>query len=579
MNLRAALGQRVQAAFSACGADGPALVKPAARPEFGDYQANGAMALAKQLGRKPRELAEDCVSALMSAEETAQQRLIQSAEVAGPGFINLSVSTQALIAQVSQAPLLAAIANPQTIVVDYSSPNLAKEMHVGHLRSTIIGDALARMLEALGHRVIRQNHVGDWGTQFGMLITELEERAADLSGEIELHDLEAFYQAAKAHFDADAEFAERSRAAVVALQQGDERARGLWQAFVKQSLKHGQEQYQRLGVSLGEADVMPESAYNEQLGDIVRLLADKGLLQESQGAQCVFLDEFKNKAGEPLPVIVQKSGGGYLYATTDLAAIAHRCNVLKADRVLYLVDVRQSLHFKQVFAVARLAGLASDHVSLEHLPFGTMLGKDGKPFQTRAGGVVKLTDLLDEAQARAATLLTAKAAESGTELSAAELAQSSAIIGIGAVKYSDLSKNRTSDYVFDWDQMIAFEGDTAPYLQYAYTRIQSVFRKAGLDASQATATVQLVENEERALALSLARYQEVLEQAVTEGFPHYLTGYLNELASRYSQFYEHCPILKASAPVRASRLALCQRTAATLRGGLGLLGIATVERM
>ncbi|MGI9324140.1 MAG: arginine--tRNA ligase, partial [Pseudomonadales bacterium] len=427
MNLRAALGERVQQAFAACGFDGPALVKPSARAQFGDYQANGVMAVAKQLGRRPRELADEAVAALLQAEAQSDSPLIQTAEVAGPGFINLSLTDQVLAAAAADATLLELTEDPKTVVVDYSSPNLAKEMHVGHLRSTIIGDALARMFEALGHKVIRQNHVGDWGTQFGMLITELEEQAENVDGGIELHDLEAFYQAAKAHFDADADFAERSRAAVVALQQGDPRARALWQSFVEQSLQHGQQQYDRLGVSLTRNDVMPESAYNDQLSSIVARLDAKGLLSESDGAQCVFLDEFKNKAGEPLPVIVQKSGGGFLYATTDLAAISYRSDILKADRVLYLVDVRQSLHFKQIFAVARLAGLASEHISLEHLPFGTMLGKDGKPFQTRAGGVVKLTDLLDEAQARSATLLQQKADESGTQLSAQELAQSSAI--------------------------------------------------------------------------------------------------------------------------------------------------------
>ncbi|MFK7913970.1 MAG: arginine--tRNA ligase [Pseudomonadales bacterium] len=579
MNLRAALSVLVQEALAQCGAEGPALVRPSARPEFGDYQANGVMAAAKALGRKPRELAEEVTAALLTLSSTAPLPLIEQAEVAGPGFINITLHREVLGSTVLQTPLLEHTSAPQTVVVDYSSPNLAKEMHVGHLRSTIIGDALARMLEALGHRVVRQNHVGDWGTQFGMLITELDERSSAGSDAIELHDLEAFYQAAKAHFDADADFAERSRAAVVALQQGDAHTRASWQRFVDLSLRHGQEQYDRLGVSLQRSDVMPESAYNDALAGVIEQLEQKGLLQESDGAMCVFLDEFKNKKGDVLPVIVQKTGGGYLYATTDLAAIAHRSFELKADRALYLVDVRQSLHFKQVFAVARLAGFASEHIQLEHLPFGTMLGKDGKPFKTRAGGVVKLTDLLDEAQSRAAALLSSKAAESDTVLDPEELAHSSAVIGIGAVKYSDLSKNRTSDYVFDWDQMIAFEGDTAPYLQYAYTRVRSVFRKAGIEAAQANGPVTLDEPAERALALVLARFQEVVEQAVQEGYPHYLTGYLNDVATRYSQFYEHCPILQAQAAVRDSRLALCRRTADTLQTGLGLLGIHTVERM
>ncbi|MEM1231273.1 MAG: arginine--tRNA ligase [Pseudomonadota bacterium] len=579
MNLRNALNARVAAALEQCDVAGAPLLRTASRPEFGDYQANGIMAAAKRARRNPRELAEIVCDALLTLDAQAQPPLLEKAEVAGPGFINLHLRPDWLAAQVQDAPLLSPVTDTQRVVVDYSSPNLAKEMHVGNLRSTIIGDALARMLEAVGHRVIRQNHVGDWGTQFGMLITELEQQQNASDQAIELHDLEAFYQQAKRHFDADEDFARRSREAVVALQQGDDYMRTLWQQFVDLSLAHGQSQYDRLGVSLGPDDVMPESAYNARLPGIVEHLRTENLLTESDGAQCVFLEEFSNKKGDPLPVIVQKTGGGYLYATTDLAACEYRSETLEADRVLYLVDVRQSLHFKQVFAVARKAGLVRDAVSFEHLPFGTMLGKDGKPFKTRTGGVVKLSDLLDEAQSRAAALLAQRSQDDDTALSETERAAASAIIGIGAVKYSDLSKNRTSDYVFDWDQMIAFEGDTAPYLQYAYTRVRSLFRRAGETFGAMTGPCTISEPAERSLALTLLQFQEVLENATAEGFPHYLTGYLYELATRYSQFYEQCPVLKADGPTRASRLLLCQRTGQTLARGLELLGIGTIERM
>jgi arginyl-tRNA synthetase len=578
MNLRTALNARVAQALAHCGVDSEPLLRTAARPEFGDYQANGVMAAAKRARRNPRELAAEVVEALLAQEAARGDGLIAAADVAGPGFINLRLGDAWLGAQLPSAELIAPVAAPQRVVVDYSSPNLAKEMHVGHLRSTIIGDAMARMLEALGHTVIRQNHVGDWGTQFGMLITELAEQQQATGGAIELHDLEAFYQAAKAHFDADPDFADRAREAVVALQQGDPQTRERWQEFVALSLAHGQAQYDRLGVSLTLDDVMPESAYNDALPGIVEQLREHDLLTESDGAQCVFLDEFKNKNGDPLPVIVQKTGGGFLYATTDLAACVHRSETLQADRVLYLVDVRQSLHFKQIFAVARAAGMIRDGASFEHLPFGTMLGKDGKPFKTRAGGVIKLTELLDEAEARAGALLQARSG-GNDGLTASELETAQAVIGIGAVKYSDLSKNRTSDYVFDWDQMIAFEGDTAPYLQYAYTRVRSLFRRADERYGELAGDVQLTEPGERALALSLLQFQEVLENASVEGFPHYLTGYLYELATRYSQFYEQCPVLKSEGTTRHSRLLLCQRAGQTLEQGLALLGIGVVPRM
>jgi arginyl-tRNA synthetase len=496
-------------------------------------------------------------------------------EIAGPGFINIRLNAGFLGQSLADQPLLAPATEPQRIVVDYSSPNLAKEMHVGHLRSTIIGDALARLLAALGHEVIRQNHVGDWGTQFGMLLAYLDETGANSAA---LADLEQFYRAAKARFDSDPAFADRSRETVVRLQQGDAHARAAWQRFIDISLSHCQAVYDRLGVTLAPTDVRAESAYNDDLPGVIEALNAQGLVTISEGATCVFLDEFTGKDGEPLPVIVQKSDGGYLYATTDLAAVRFRTRELGAARILYLTDARQALHFRQIFAVARRAGFAPADARLEHLPFGAMLGTDGKPFKTRSGDVVKLVELLDEAESRAFAIVT----EKSPDLPEDERRRIAHAVGIGAVKYADLSKNRTSDYVFDWDQMLAFEGNTAPYLQYAYTRIRSVFRRAGEapeGVTPAHAAPVIAAPEEHRLAVQLLRLQEVAEQVAEDGFPHQLCGYLYDLATAFMRFYESCPILNAEPAVRASRLALCDRTAATLKEGLGLLGIETVEKM
>lgn len=581
MNIKQLLSQRIAGALNACGAtDAPPVVNNSKRPEC-DYQANGVMGAAKRLGRKPQELAAEVIAAAQMDD------IAESLEIAGPGFINIRLKADFIASHCAQAkPTVSTVANSQRVVVDYSSPNLAKEMHVGHIRSTIIGDSLGRMLETLGHTVIRQNHVGDWGTQFGMLITHLADVQAQPEGspngpsadaEFALDDLEGFYRASKQRYDAEPEFAQRAREAVVGLQRGDANARALWQRFIDLSLAHCDALYARLGVKLTRADVQAESAYNDKLEGVVERLRERNLLEISEGAACVFLDEFKNKKGDPLPIIVQKTDGGYLYATTDLAAIDYRTHELSADRVLYLVDVRQSLHFKQMFTLARLAGFANNEISLEHLPFGTMLGADGKPFKTRDGGVVKLASLLDAAEAQATKLLDARAERS--ELSADERAQVAKAVGIGAVKYADLSKNRTTDYLFDLEQMISFEGDTAPYLQYAHTRITSLFARGDIKASEIAATPILVEAEERDLGLALIRMQEVLEQAVSEGYPHYLCTYLYDLATRYSRFYESCPVLTSKGEMRASRLALCERCEQTLSLGLELLGIETVARM
>jgi arginyl-tRNA synthetase len=567
-NVKRLLEQRIAKAMRAAGIDvADPNIAVAARPEFGDYQANGIMAAAKRLRRNPRELAAAVIAQLDLAG------VAEPAQVAGPGFINIRLIAGFLAAQADPAaPLVNPTPRPLTVVVDYSAPNLAKEMHVGHLRSTIIGDAVARVLAAAGHRVIKQNHVGDWGTQFGMLLAYLEDTGA---GSDVLADLEKFYQAAKQRFDADAEFAERARAKVVALQGGDPGARSLWQSFIDISLGHCEAVYDRLGVSLQRSDVQAESAYNDALPGVVTSLAAAGLLTESDGAQCVFLDEFRGKGDEPLPVIVRKSDGGYLYATTDLAAVDYRVATLHADRILYFVDARQTLHFRQIFAVARKAGFAPASVSLEHHPFGSMLGRDGRPFRTRDGGVVKLIDLLDEAQLRAYTLVS----EKNPSLPEQERRAIARAVGIGAVKYADLSKHPASDYVFDWDTMLSFEGNTAPYLQYAYTRIVSLFEKGQVAAEHLTGTPVIEADAERTLALTLARYPETIEMVVDTALPHLLCAYLYELAARYMQFYEHCPVLTAAPAQRTSRLLWCRRTAQTMRHGMTLLGIDTVDRM
>jgi arginyl-tRNA synthetase len=568
MNVATLLGQRVSDALVAAGAvDAPPVVGPATRPEFGNYQANGVMGAAKRLGTNPRALAERVLA------ELDLDGIANRVEIAGPGFINIHLEPGFIAAQLdTEQPLLEPTTSPITVVVDYSAPNLAKEMHVGHLRSTIIGDAVARVFAILGHRVIRQNHVGDWGTQFGMLIAHLEEIGANSD---QLADLEVFYQAAKVRFDDDQAFAQRARRQVVALQSGEPAVRAAWQRFIDISLNHCEAIYQRLGVQLTRADVRAESSYNDDLSQIVSQLDDAGLLTRSDGADCVFLDQFTGKDGLPLPVIVRKSDGAYLYATTDLAAARYRCQTLHADRVLYFVDARQSLHFQQVFAVAAKAGFVTESCELEHHPFGSMLGADGRPFRTRAGGVIKLADLLDEARQRAERVVRTK----NPDLSEAQIETIAEAVGIGAVKYADLSKSRTTDYVFDWDQMLSFDGNTAPYLQYAHTRINSMFARGGLELGSLSGQATLGEPAERDLGALLIRFQEIVDQVARDAFPHHLCSYLVDVAARYMQFYESCPVLSQEEPTRTSRLLLSQRTADVLETGLGLLGIETVERM
>jgi arginyl-tRNA synthetase len=577
VNIQALLSEKVSQALIAAGApaDCEPQVRQSAKVQFGDYQANGVMAVAKKLGMAPRQLAEQVLTHL------DLQGIASKTEIAGPGFINIFLDP-AFLAQHVDAALKSdrlGVAQPpaQTIVVDYSAPNVAKEMHVGHLRSTIIGDASVRTLEFLGHNVIRANHVGDWGTQFGMLIAWLEKQQQDNAGEMALADLEGFYRDAKKHYDEDEAFAERARSYVVKLQGGDEYFRQMWRQLVDITMSQNQLTYDRLNVTLTRKDVMGESLYNPMLAGIVADLKAKGLAVESEGATVVFLDEYKNKEGEPMGVIIQKKDGGYLYTTTDIACAKYRYETLHADRVLYYIDSRQHQHLMQAWTIVRKAGYVPDSVPLEHHMFGMMLGKDGKPFKTRAGGTVKLADLLDEALERARRLV----AEKNPDMPADELEKLANAVGIGAVKYADLSKNRTTDYVFDWDNMLAFEGNTAPYMQYAYTRVLSVFRKADIDESVlAQAQVTISEDREAQLAARLLQFEETLAVVARDGTPHVMCAYLYDLAGLFSGFYEHCPILSAeSEAVRNSRLKLAQLTAKTLKLGLDTLGIETVERM
>ncbi|AAX65822.1 arginine--tRNA ligase [Salmonella enterica subsp. enterica serovar Heidelberg] len=577
MNIQALLSEKVSQAMIAAGApaDCEPQVRQSAKVQFGDYQANGMMAVAKKLGMAPRQLAEQVLTHLDLSG------IASKVEIAGPGFINIFLEPAFLAEQVQQA--LASdrlgVSQPtrQTIVVDYSAPNVAKEMHVGHLRSTIIGDAAVRTLEFLGHHVIRANHVGDWGTQFGMLIAWLEKQQQENAGDMALADLEGFYRDAKKHYDEDEAFAERARNYVVKLQSGDAYFREMWRKLVDITMTQNQITYDRLNVTLTRDDVMGESLYNPMLPGIVADLKAKGLAVESEGATVVFLDEFKNKEGDPMGVIIQKKDGGYLYTTTDIACAKYRYETLHADRVLYYIDSRQHQHLMQAWTIVRKAGYVPDSVPLEHHMFGMMLGKDGKPFKTRAGGTVKLADLLDEALERARRLV----AEKNPDMPADELEKLANAVGIGAVKYADLSKNRTTDYIFDWDNMLAFEGNTAPYMQYAYTRVLSVFRKADIDEQAlASAPVIISEDREAQLAARLLQFEETLTVVAREGTPHVMCAYLYDVAGLFSGFYEHCPILSAeNDAVRNSRLKLAQLTAKTLKLGLDTLGIETVERM
>lgn len=576
MNIKSLITQVLTTALNTLNIKGQdkLLVRHSERAQFGDYQIDGVMALAKILQIPPRTLAENLVGALELSD------IAEKVEIAGPGFINIFLKQSWVEAQLEKSyadeRLGFAPVKSQRIVVDYSAPNVAKEMHVGHLRSTIIGDAVVRTLEFLGHDVIRANHLGDWGTQFGMLIAWLESLQQSDDHQMELSDLEMFYREAKKRYESDAEFSERARRYVVMLQQGDEWCLKMWRRLVDITMVQNQRNYDRLNVTLNSSNVMGESTYNPMLPEIVDDLLARGIATESQGAIVVYLDEYKNKDGEPMGVIIRKKDGGYLYTTTDIACAKYRHDVLNADRLLYYIDSRQHQHLMQAWSIVRKAGYVPDSVPMEHHMFGMMMGKDGKPFKTREGGTIKLSELLDEALHRAREMI----AKKQPDLDDAALDELAEIIGIGAVKYADLSKKRTTDYIFDWDNMLSFEGNTAPYMQYACSRITSLFNRATVNMDQLDADIQLSQPTELLLGKQLLSFEETVHTVAQEGYPHLLTTYLFELASHFSRFYEQCPILNAQDPaLQQSRLKLAALTSRTLKTGLTMLGIKTVDRM
>ena len=584
MNIKQLLSEKVLSAMVAAGLpeDTNPAVSISNRANFGDYQANGVMGAAKKLKTNPRELATKVVKQLNL------DGIAKKVELAGPGFINIHLDSNWLAKQLTKVASDTHLGvsqrnssdddKAQTVVVDYSAPNLAKEMHVGHLRSTIIGDAVVRALEFRGDTVIRQNHMGDWGTQFGMLLAHLSDKLqANEVAETALADLENFYREAKVRFDDEEGFADRARDYVVKLQGGDQECAKLWQQFIDISITHSEEIYNKLNVTLTRDDIMGESAYNPDLPKVIDELMAQNIAVEDQGAKVVFIEEMANKDGEPSVLIMQKSGGGYLYATTDLSACRYRSGELNADRIIIFTDARQALHFKQVELVARKANFLPDAVGYDHCPFGMMMGDDGKPFKTRTGGTIKLAELLDEAVNRAKDLIK----EKNPDYSDEKLTEIAEKVGIGAVKFADLSKNRTSDYIFNWQTMLSFEGATAPYLQYAYSRIQSIFTKAGVSAESLPAGFEIIEPQEKALALKLLQLEDVLDAVISECTPNLLCNYLYELASLYMSFYEACPILKDGIDTKTqqARLALCSQIAKTLKQGLDILGIDVMERM
>jgi arginyl-tRNA synthetase len=544
------------------------------RSQHADFQADGALPLARRLGRAPRDIAAEVL------EHADLAGLVDSAEISGPGFINIHLTNAALeqmLATVNADDRLAVpVADAtETVIVDYSAPNVAKEMHVGHLRSTVIGDATTRLLTWLGHDVRRANHVGDWGTPFGMLIEHLLDLGeGEAAHELSVGDLNDFYRAARVKFDNDDAFADRSRLRVVALQSGDETTLRLWRLLVDESEKYFLAVYAKLGVTLTGADFCGESFYNDMLAPVVDELDRLGLLRESDGAQCVFPQGFTGRDGAPHPIIVRKRDGGYGYGATDLAAIRYRTQDLKATRLLYVVGAPQHQHLEMVYQTAREAGWLVEPARATHVGFGQVLGTDGKKLASRAGETIKLADLLDEAVARAAALV----GEKNPDLDAEVRAAVAHAVGIGAIKHVDLSSERGKDYVFSWDKMLSFTGDTGAYLQYTYTRIQSIFRKGKITPDRGAA-FRLGDPTERALALELLAFPAVVDEVAETLQFHKLTVYLQAVAGAYTAFYENCPVLKAPDDVRASRLALCDLTGRIIAQGLDLLGIATPSRM
>jgi arginyl-tRNA synthetase len=548
-------------------------------PKFGDYQANLAMSLAKPLKQNPRAIASQIVEALDVSD------YCDAPEIAGPGFINLRLKREFLEGQLQQMQGsdrlgIAPTPDPQRVVVDFSSPNIAKEMHVGHLRSTIIGDAIARVLEFQGHDVLRLNHVGDWGTQFGMLIAYLRDVYPDAltqSDALDIGDLVSFYKKAKIRFDEDPQFQENARHNVVKLQSGDAETRQAWKLLCDQSRREFQKIYDRLDVNLTERG---ESFYNDQLSQVVQDLEECGLLVEDQGAQCVFLDGYQNKDGKPQPLIIQKSNGGYNYATTDLAALRYRIQEDGAKRIIYVVDAGQGTHFAQVFQVAQRAGWLPEDVEAVHVPFGLVQGEDGKKLKTRAGETVRLKDLLDEAVNRAREDLEQRIETEDRHESPEFIEQVAEVVGMSSVKYADLSQNRTSNYIFSYDKMLSLQGNTAPYLLYAYVRVQGISRKGNIDFENlGEIQLKLSDDAELTLAKHLLSLAEILDDVAQELLPNRLCQYLFELSQKFNQFYDKCPVLQVEEPLRTSRLVLCDLSARTLKTGLSLLGIQVLERM
>ncbi|MXP56175.1 arginine--tRNA ligase [Pantoea sp. Mhis] len=576
MNIKSVLSNRINHAMILAGisANCDPQIHRSSKMKFGNYQVNGIISVAKKNGQIPSELAKLVVNYL-DLDDIANK-----IEIANPGFINIFLKRTWLEQQINKLLQLPCLGidrvSPQNIVIDYSSPNMAKEMHVGHIRSTIIGDAVACTLSFLGHNVIRVNHIGDWGTQFGMLIAYLDKKKNKYQENMILSNLENFYREAKNIYDKDLNFAKCAQEYVIKLQNGDEYCRDLWQKIVNISIAQNQKIYERLNVSLMPNHVMGESSYNEMLPEIVADLRKKGLAVISEGATVVFLDEFKNKQGNPMGVIIQKKDGGYLYSTTDIACAKYRYEKFHAERIIYYIDSRQHQHLQQVWSIVRKAGYVPESVSLEHHAFGMILGKDGTPFKTRSGNIIKLSDLLDESVERALKLISKK----NPKMSQEKLKILSEIVGIGAIKYAELSKNRISNYIFNWDQMLRFDGNTAPYIQYAYTRILSVFRKANININHLIDDITLTEEYEVRLAIHLLQFEESLIQVAYDGTPHIMCSYLYELASLFSNFYEHCPIiLNKNNQTCKSRLQLAALTAKTLKQGLNILGIQTVQYM
>ncbi|MBU6452050.1 MAG: arginine--tRNA ligase [Cyanobacteria bacterium REEB67] len=580
-NIKARLKDAAVKTFGDSLAEISPVVDATSNPTFGDFQSNIALTLAKQLKQPPRAVAEQ-IAAAFAADD-----MCEAPSVAGPGFINIKLKKEYLESRLNAIKKderlgIARPAAPRSVIVDMSSPNIAKEMHVGHLRSTIIGESIARTYEFLGHKLLKVNHVGDWGTQFGMLIVELREKfptALTQSEALDLGDLVAFYKQAKKHFDEDEDFKARSRQEVIALQSGNPDTLKAWRMLCNQSRQSFEEIYAILGIE--DLQERGESFYNDMLADTIKALDEKGLVEENDGAKCIFLDGYLNEEGNPQPLIVQKRDGGFNYAATDLASIRYRVDVDHANELIYVVDAGQSLHFEMMIKAARKAGWIPDDVRVAHVPFGVVLGEDGKKLKTRSGETIRLKDLLSEAVQSARQDLDARLADKGKEESADWKDEVARSVGISAVKYADLSLNRMTNYVFSFKKMLSLQGNTAPYMMYAYVRVKGISREGGIDLAKLDDNARVILDlpSEMELAKQLLKFDDVLEQVIAEFLPSRICEYLFDLSQKFNQFYEAAPVLSAAEPVRTSRLILCDMTARTIQLGLSLLGISVLERM